>query len=149
MPLVPLTAACIAFVAAHFGLAEDVLKGLRETEGSQVGAVTPNRDKTGRVTSHDIGPFQVNDAAHLDHFTVTWHQPSRKATFDLLRDNGCANALAAGEIFRGYLDEAGGNYGVAVGYYNSHKPEHAEAYRRHFLKAFKRLQMHQGDMALK
>jgi len=140
VPLVPLTAACIAFVAAHFGILEDALNGLRAAEDGQVGAVTLNHDKAGRVTSRDIGPFQINDAAHLDHFTAAWHQPSRQATFALLRDNGCANALAAGEIFRTYLDEAGGNYGLAVGYYNNHKPELAEAYRRHFISTFKRLQ---------
>ncbi|HEV2651675.1 MAG TPA: lytic transglycosylase domain-containing protein [Rhizomicrobium sp.] len=139
MPLVPLTVACISFVAVHFGISEDVLKGLRAAEGGQVGMVTQNRDKAGRVTSRDLGPFQVNDVAWLDHLTLAWHRPNRQATFELLRDNGCANALAAGAIFRGYLDEAGGNYGLAVGYYNSHSPEKAEIYRRHFIASFRHL----------
>jgi hypothetical protein len=134
--LVPLTAACLAYVASLNGLPAPLLDGLRATEGGTVGAETPNRDQAGQVTSWDIGPFQVNDRAWLHHFTVAWHQSSDEATRTMLRDNGCANALAASVIMRGCLDEAGGNVGVAVGLYNSHTAPKADAYRRHFIAAF-------------
>ena len=145
MPLVPLTVGCMTFVAAHYGISVEALKGLRAAEGGRVGEVVANRDAKGKVTSRDIGPFQVNNS-WLDHLTAAWHKSDRKATFELLRDNGCANALAAGAIFKGYLDEAGGNYGVAVGWYNSHNPEKAAAYRRHFLSAFNRLKSAPSDV---
>ena len=36
-------------------------------------------------------------------------------------------------IFRRYLNQAHGNYGLAVGYYNSHTPYYAHRYRIRFL----------------
>lgn len=139
MTLVPLTAACMAIVAAHYHLPVNLLEGLLATEDGRVGQVVANRDKAGHVTSVDIGPFQINDQAWLGRLTAAWRQPSPQATFALLRDNGCANALAGAAIFRGYLYEAKGNFGLAVGWYNSHRPAQAAAYRRRFLASFRRV----------
>jgi hypothetical protein len=147
MTLVPLTVACLTYVAGLYQLPVDLLDGLRRAEGGQVGAVTANKAQDGHITSWDIGPFQINDATWLKSVTVAWRQPSERTTFALLRDNGCANALAAAAIYRVYLTEAGGNYGVAVGYYNSHTPPQADRYRRHFILALRRLRAERGGHA--
>jgi hypothetical protein len=147
MTLVPLTFACLTYIAGLTQLPVDLLDGLRRVEGGQVGAVTANKAPDGHVTSWDIGPFQINDATWLKSVTLAWRQPSERETFALLRDNGCANALAAAAIFRSYLNEAHGNYGVAVGYYNSHTPLQAERYRYHFILALRRLREERGGHA--
>jgi hypothetical protein len=137
MPLlVPLTAACVAYVAQLNHLPVQLLDGLRVTEGGTVGATTPNRDEHGKIVSWDLGPFQINDKAWVARFTQDWHLSSATETRELLISNGCANALAAATVFRIYLDEAGGNIGLAVGLYNSHKPILAERYRQHFIAAY-------------
>jgi len=139
MTMVPLTFACLTYVAGLYQLPVELLEGLRRVEGGQVGAVTANKAPDGHVTSWDIGPFQINDATWLKSVTVAWRQPNEHATFALLRDNGCANALAAAAIFRSYLNEAQGDYGVAVGFYNSHTPRKAALYRRRVFEALKRI----------
>ncbi len=140
MTLVPLTLACMTYVAAHTDVTYKALRGLRETEHGQVGLVTRNVNKAGRVTSVDIGPFQINDVAWVPYFTKKWKQPSEAATFELLRDNGCANALAAGTVFHALLLETDGNYGKAVGLYNApNNQQLAQKYRERFLAVFLKL----------
>lgn len=139
MAIVPLTAACLWMAANAYGIPVDVLKGLHAAENGAVGHVTPNRDKAGRIASVDIGPFQVN-STWLESLTALWRRPTSKVTYELLRDNGCANALAAAWIFRGNLNDSGGNIGVAVGLYNApHNPAAAERYRRHFIDTFRNM----------
>src|SRR5277367_6348109 len=110
--LIPLTVACMTYVAAQTQLNATVLVGLRAVEGGQVGQVTANRNAAGEIMSRDIGPFQINDKSWVPYFTRIWRQPSERETFLLLRDNGCANALAASLIFRRLLDDSHGSYGV-------------------------------------
>jgi len=132
MAEVPLTQGCIDYVAGLYGLPVRALDGLLAAEGGRVGRVTPNTNG-----SQDIGPFQVN-SSWVHFFTSAWRRSSDAETTLLLRDNGCANALAAAAIFRIALDQAHGNVGAAVGYYNSpHNAALAARYRRHFLDAFR------------
>jgi hypothetical protein len=147
MALVPLTFACLAHVAGLYQLPVELLEGLRRVEGGQVGKVTANRDHAGHITSQDIGPFQINDATWLQSVTRAWRLPSPSAAFVLLRDNGCINALTAAAIFRLYVTEAGGDYGVAVGYYNSHTPQKAALYRRHVADALRRMRVERSGHA--
>jgi hypothetical protein len=145
MSLIPLTFACLSYVAQISSVRIDVLQGLAAIEGGQVGRVTANRDAGGRVLSLDIGPFQINDKAWLGYFTRAWRLPDERATYLLLRDNGCVNAFAAATVMRFALDEAHGDYGTAIGLYNSHRPDLANAYRRRFIALFNRRRLTQGN----
>ena len=130
---VPLTHSCITYVAGLYALPVPALDGLRAAEGGRVGKVTTNRNG-----SVDIGPFQVN-STWVRYFKAAWNRSTDDETTRLLRDDGCANALAAAAIFRIALDQAHGDVGVAVGLYNSpNDPVQADTYRRHFIDAFRR-----------
>jgi hypothetical protein len=129
---VPLTPGCISYVADLYDIPALALDGLRAAEGGAVGKVTVNANG-----SWDIGPFQVN-SSWVRYFKSVWRRASDAETMALLRDNGCANALAAAAIFRIVLDQAHGNVGEAVGYYNApHNAALAARYRRHFLDVFR------------
>ena len=123
--LVPLTAACIAYVAGLYSEPVAALVTLRHIEGGQVGMVSHNTNGT-----YDLGPFQVNDT-WIKTFATAWHR-SPAETYELIRDHGCANALAGGAILRAAIDEAHGDIGVAIGWYASHTPAIAARYRRRF-----------------
>lgn len=129
---VALTEGCVSFVANLYKVPPSALAGLRASEGGAVGRVSRNTDG-----SVDIGPFQVN-SRWVEYFRALWRRGSTEATAALLRDNGCANALAAAAIFRMALDQAHGDVGEAVGYYNSpHNSALAARYRRHFIDAYR------------
>jgi hypothetical protein len=133
---VALTPACITYVAGLYDLPIAVLDGLRAVEGGRVGQVTRNRNGT-----VDIGPFQVN-SSWLPYFRRAWHRSSDAKTEDLLRDDGCANALAAGIVFRMAVDQAHGDIGTAVGFYNApHNPALAAAYRGRIVTALRKMLM--------
>ncbi|MEA2754133.1 MAG: hypothetical protein QOJ54_422 [Aliidongia sp.] len=128
------TPACITYVAGLYDLPIAALDGLRAVEGGRVGQVTRNRNGT-----VDIGPFQVN-SSWLPYFRRAWHRSSDAETEGLLRDDGCANALAAGIIFRMAVDQAHGDIGAAVGFYNApHSPALAAAYRRRFIASVRQV----------
>jgi hypothetical protein len=130
--LVPLTAACLLHVAAYYSEPVEALQTLRRLEAGQVGTVSHNLNGTS-----DLGPMQVNEI-WVPFFAKSWHK-TRDETYLLLRDHGCVNALAAGAILRSAIDEAHGDIGIAVGYYNSHTPTIAARYRQHFVTALKRV----------
>jgi hypothetical protein len=72
---------------------------LLQIEGGSVGLAKPNLRDDGSVRSEDLGPFQIN-TAWLPAFTLYWRQRDSGATYELLRDDGCANAYAASAIVR-------------------------------------------------
>jgi len=133
--LAALTAACIAHVAGIYAEPVTALDALLRIEGGQVGTVS--RDANGTA---DLGPYQVN-TSWVSFFAKAWHRAPDE-TYYLIRDHGCANALAAGAVLRAALDEAHGNIGVAIGYYHSHTPERAATYRQHFIAALRKVLQH-------
>src|ERR1700748_1793417 len=113
---------CMALVASLYGLPPRVLPSIQAVEGGRPGLVHINRDG-----SQDLGVMQVN---------TRWGQPlaveSGMTQADVewrLRYDACFDIAAAGAILRIYLDEAGGDLLRAVGYYHSHTPALADAYR--------------------
>ena len=122
MPLIPLTAACIAMAARAYQLPSTYLYAILEAEHGHVGQTVENRNGTA-----ELGPFQINTrwGPSLGRY---W----RISTVDALvrvRDNGCANAVAATAILKKELNEVHGDLPTALGLYHSHSPELAEAYR--------------------
>lgn len=97
--LVPLTAACLIAAAQAYSVPLESMYSLLRIEGGTVGQAKPNLRKDGSVRSEDLGPFQVN-TAWLPAFALYWKQASNGETYELLRDDGCANAYAASAIVR-------------------------------------------------
>lgn len=110
----PLTAACLLAAAHSYGLPGGTLEAIQKVEGGWVGLAKPNTD---RIRSQDLGPFQVN-TQWLPTFTIYWRQPDQRATYRLLRDDGCANAMAAAAILR-YHWARTGSLATAVAHYHT------------------------------
>jgi hypothetical protein len=114
--------ACMASVAAFYHLPPRALPSIQAVEGGRPGLVHTNSDG-----SQDLGVMQVN---------TRWVQPLAAASGMTQADvkwrlqyDACFDIAAAGAILRIYLDEAGGDLLRAVGYYHSHTPALADAYR--------------------
>jgi len=109
--LAPVTAVCLMAAAQAYAVPAGSLYSIMQIEGGRVGQAKPNLRKDGSVRSEDLGLFQIN-TAWLPEFTTYWKQPTQTATYELLRDDGCAGAYAASAIVRyhwiktGSLDRA-------------------------------------------
>lgn len=122
------TLACVMSAASLQHVPSVVVLSLMKTEGGRVGHWTTNSNG-----SHDLGPMQINDTTWVPRLArMQFHGNERKAEAALIYD-GCYNVSVGAYIFRRYLDQAGGNLGVAIGYYNSHNPYYADRYRVRFL----------------
>ena len=132
--LYALTAACIATAAASYQLPTSALYAVLATEGGQIGHAVHNKNGTS-----DLGPFQIN-TTWAKAFAQFWALPNRDAAILELRDNGCANAIAASAILAGYRVEAHGDLPTALGYYHSHRADRAAGYRTKVLTIASRLQ---------
>ncbi len=108
--------------------------GLLRTEGGTVGSWATNTDG-----SHDLGPMQVNDRTWVGKIADMQFGGDRETAARYLIYDGCYNVQVGAYIFGQYLDEAHGNYGIAIGYYNSHSPVQADLYRRRFLASLNSL----------
>jgi hypothetical protein len=130
--LAPLTAACIVAAAEAYEIPQSYLYAILATEGGHVGLAISNRDGTS-----DLGPFQINTrwGRALSQF---WSLPTSQA-LDLVRDDGCANAIAASAILKGLLKEAGGDLPTALGIYHSCSAKLAESYREKVLSKAEKL----------
>jgi soluble lytic murein transglycosylase-like protein len=113
--------ACMVAAAALYHLPPRVLPAIQAVEGGRPGLIHPNRNGTA-----DLGLMQVN---------TIWVTPLAKsnrmepgAVVVRLLDDPCFNIAAAGAILRAYRQEAGGNLGIAVGYYHSHTQQLSEPY---------------------
>jgi soluble lytic murein transglycosylase-like protein len=136
----PVAMACILHAAAIQHVPGVLLLGLLKTEGGLVGSWTTNTDG-----SNDLGPMQINDRTWAQKIAdMQFGGDREKATRYLIYD-GCYNVEVGAYIFGLYLQEASGNYGVAVGYYNSHSPLQADVYRRRFLQSLNSLLAENGQ----
>ncbi len=131
--LAPLTAACLAAAAHAYQIPTGYLYAILAVEGGHVGESVADKNGT-----RDLGPFQINSAwgQSLAHF---WNQPVDKA-LERVADDGCANAIVAAAILAGALNEARGDLPRALGLYQSHTAELAEAYREKILIRVKDLE---------
>jgi hypothetical protein len=130
----PITMACLLAAASLQSLPPEVLLGLLKTEGGHVGGWTTNQNG-----SHDLGPLQINDEAWVRKIARMQFGGSETYAKVALIYDGCYNVNVGAWIYRQYLNEAGGDYGVAVGYYNSHEPQEADQYRLRFLHSLQTL----------
>jgi hypothetical protein len=105
----------MASVAAFYHLPPRVLPSIQAVEGGSVGAVHENADG-----SQDLGVMQVNTRWVTKLAEVARTAPD-SVGIRLIYD-GCFNIATAGALLRTYLNEAGGDLMLAVGYYHSHTP---------------------------
>jgi hypothetical protein len=118
----PETEACVLEAAIAFDLPLDILRAIRRVEGGRVGETGP-RNANG---SHDIGPWQIN-SRWVSRIARDRGVPEASVRDALLWD-GCYNAQVAAWLLSTKLDEAGGDFWLAVGWYNSRTPEHRDRY---------------------
>ena len=121
--------------ARAYQLPPDYLYAILATEHGRVGQTVENKNGTS-----DLGPFQINTrwGPALGRY---W----RISTADALvrvRDDGCANAIAATAILKKVVNEARGDLPTALGLYHSHSPELAEPYRERVLIFAENLREH-------
>ena len=128
------TLACILAAAQLQHVPSVLVMALLKTEGGSVGGWTTNQDG-----SHDLGPMQVNDRTWVPRIAKMQFRGNKEAAARELIYDGCYNVEVGTYIFSLYLGEAKGNYGEAVGYYNSHTPVFANNYRRRFLRSLDNL----------
>ena len=122
------TLACVLRAASLQHIPPVVILSLMKTEAGHVGGWTTNPNG-----SHDLGPMQINDQTWVPRIAkLQFGGHKREAEAALIYD-GCYNVSVGAYIFRRYLNQAHGNYGLAVGYYNSHTPYYAHRYRVRFL----------------
>ncbi|MCE2580150.1 lytic transglycosylase domain-containing protein [Komagataeibacter sp. FNDCR1] len=132
--MVPALPRCLFMAADAQKIPRSILAALMLTEGGHPGTEMPNRDG-----SHDLGVMQVNDRTWLNKVAYLLFDGDRAKARRELRDNGCLSLAVGAWIFRGYVDEAGGDYARAVGYYNSHTPVHMAAYQQRVRHNFVKL----------
>src|ERR1700723_3612744 len=119
---------CLLHAATIQHLPDVLLMALLKTEGGTVGQWTTNTDG-----SHDLGPLQVNDRTWLQKLADMQFKGNDEVAARELIYDGCYNVEVGAYIFANYLNEANGDYGKAIGFYNSHTPYYADEYRRRFL----------------
>jgi hypothetical protein len=129
--LVQLTTACFLAAANAYTLPPAVLYGILRVEGGRVGMATQNNDQR---RSQDLGPFQIN-TVWLRTFTIYWRLPDQQTTYRILRDDGCANALAAAAILRYHL-LATNDLETAVGRYHA-GPAGSAAEAARYLRSYR------------
>ena len=114
--------------ASFYGLPPRVLPAIQAAEGGRSGMVHMNANG-----SADLGLMQVN-TLWLEPLGRIAGMPPQILQARLLADP-CFNIAAAAAILRSYVDEAGGDLMTAVGWYNSHTPQFAQAYRLRVLQS--------------
>jgi len=120
--------ACMLAVSQFYHLPPRVLPSIQVVESGRPGTISRNFNGTG-----DLGVMQVN-SNWVPYLARSWHLPPAQVAGRLIQDP-CFNIVSAGAIVRIYLDEAHGDVVRAVGYYHSHTPERAGAYRMRVIRA--------------
>jgi hypothetical protein len=120
MALVPLTLACILTVQAQYGFPRETMFALLMQEAGNPGVESLNANKT-----KDLGPYQVN-TIHVERFARQWGV-DRATAHERLRDDGCENAKAAGQLLNEHWQRTGDIW-QAIKDYHSRTPVHGERY---------------------
>ena len=118
--------------ASAYRLPETDLYAILAVEGGRVGQAVASAGG-----SSDLGPFQVNSrwGPALGRF---WGVSTEDA-LSRLKNDGCANAVAATAILRGAVTETNGDLVAAIGLYHSHSARLAKRYRTKALSALEAL----------
>ncbi len=127
----PVTPACLIHAVAIHKLPLSVVLALMKTEGGHPGVVRLNKNR-----SHDLGVMQINDRTWLPEIAARDFGGNMQKAVERIRDDGCYNVMWGTEIFARYVDEAQGQYWLAVGYYNSHTEGPRKAYTRTVVARF-------------
>jgi Transglycosylase SLT domain len=132
MPLIALTSACIAIAARAYQLPPIYLYAILAAERGHVGQAVENKNG-----SSDLGPFQINTqwGPALGRY---WGVSNAEA-LARIRDDGCANAIAAAAVLKGFVNESNGDMPTALGFFHSHSINLAQVYREHVLSVAREL----------
>lgn len=128
---VALTEAAVRETARVFDLQPAWLYVILGVERGKVGQCLSNTNDT-----YDCGPFQVN-SVHLPMFARLLNMETQRV-YQLLRDNGPFNCLAAGYLLRAAINDAGSVY-EGMGYYHNRKPAYKNRYQELIIKSARRL----------
>lgn len=131
--LKPVTPACLIHAVAIHKLPLTVVLALMKTEGGRPGLVRQNSDPH---RTHDLGVMQINDRTWLPEIAARDFGGNVQKAMEHIRDDGCYNVMWGTEIFSRYVDEAQGQYWLAVGYYNSHNDGPRRAYTKTVVRRF-------------
>lgn len=115
------TGRCFAAASRAFHLPPLVLPALWSNERGAAGEIVPDSNGTA-----DYGPMQIN-SLWLPLLRPLGITPAR------LADDGCLNVWVAGAILSRERRRAGGDLWRAIGWYHSHTPALADAYRHRLL----------------
>ena len=118
------TPKCFIHAANVNHISVSILAALMKTEGGRSGMTRLNKNG-----SHDLGVMQVNDRTWVPKIARQYFGGDTSAAYATIRDNGCYNVMVGASIFSTYLDESGGDYMKAIGYYNSHTPYYMQKYQ--------------------
>lgn len=133
--IVPATPQCLIKAAESQKIPITIMLALIKTEGGRPGLESaPNSDG-----SRDLGVMQINDRVWVPKLARMTFGGDRKLARATIRDDGCYNMLIGAWVYRGYVDEAGGDWARAAGYYNSHTPKHMAAYQKRVAASFVRV----------
>lgn len=111
---------CAREASSTYGVPLIALTLLYEMEGGRLGAETPNRNKSGKITSYDIGPMQIN-SQHLRKLS------GYGITRAMLRDSMRVNVHVAAWMMRDLLRRHGG-LADAIAHYHSPTPDFQAIY---------------------
>lgn len=131
MTLVPLTLSCMLAVQSHYGFPQETMFALLAQEGGVPGIESPNTNGT-----KDLGPYQIN-TIHVGRFAREW-QVDRDTAYARLRDDGCANAWAAGKLLNEHWQRTKHMW-TAIGNYHSQTKSLSQKYQQNVYNKVERL----------
>ncbi len=132
MSVAAIVVSCLLVGAHLHNVPVDVMLGIYEVEGGQIG----RESATNRNGTRDLGLWQIN-THWLEDFSKAWRM-SPDEVRRILRDDACVNVFTAAYILRRKIDAAGGDLCKGIAWYNSATPGIGERYRDKVLAAMKR-----------
>ena len=118
----------MAAAAAFYHLPPRVLPSIQAVEGGRPGLIQANLNGTADLGLMQVNTIWVEPLARYAHMNQT-------AVLNRLTGDPCFSIDAAAVIMRLYMDEAKGDFMVAIGYYHSHTPTLGSVYQQKVLAA--------------
>ncbi|MEA1938877.1 MAG: lytic transglycosylase domain-containing protein [Pseudomonadota bacterium] len=132
-----LVAACLLLAAKTYAVPPQVLLGILEVEGGQIGMASgPNGNGT-----YDLGPMQINEI-WLPELSRHWRVDEGTAR-RWIKDDACVNIGVGAWILRRQIDTAGDLY-QGIARYHSATPKHGGPYAQKVVRVIDRLRRNAG-----